>query len=141
MDVGVLYADLLAGGTGADKFVILTNGEQNMLTAKLFDTITDLNLGADTIGLAFAVDSIATSSAITGGTLAAAVQTLFNVGGVLRDAGQTAGIFTYGIDAYLVMTDEGGTSFGADDAIVKITGVTGTLDTTDFYVVSTAAVI
>lgn len=135
-----LDADLYTGGAGGDKFVILTSS-QNMLADGVYDTVTDLDLDADTIGLGFEVSALAPSATILGATLADAVQTLFGSGGALEDAPNTAGIFSYNAVSYLVATNGAGTSFGSDDVIVKLTGVTGTLDASDFSVVTAVAAV
>src|SRR5690606_31967172 len=74
----------------------------------------------------------------TGLTLQDAVNELFAANGVFQSTSDaainSAGLFTYGEDTYLIAVGEdaeGG--FGADDFIVKVTGYTGTLDASDFY--------
>jgi hypothetical protein len=73
----------------------------------------------------------------TGLTLQDAVNELFAANGVFQSTSDaainSAGLFTYGEDTYLIAVGEdaeGG--FGADDFIVKVTGYTGTLDASDF---------
>jgi hypothetical protein len=73
----------------------------------------------------------------TGATLQQAVNELFAANGVFQSTSDaainSAGLFTYGEDTYLIAVGEdaeGG--FGADDFIVKVTGYTGTLDASDF---------
>jgi hypothetical protein len=75
---------------------------------------------------------------LTGASLQDAVNALFQTGGAFDAAGaaatEAAGLFNYGGDTYLIAA--GGTaggSFGTDDYIVKVTGVSGTLDISDFY--------
>jgi len=123
-------------------------------------TITDLNLGGanagtrvDTIdftdlggasslgGVAaggFAIVNGGAATALTGVDLGAALNTLVTTG-VLGAAGApAAGLFTWSGDTYLVATtDAGGVldNFGAvagEDIVIKVTGVTGTLDVSDF---------
>jgi len=148
-----LEADVLTGGTGNDIFVVLnSNTGQNMLTDDVFDTITDLNLGEDSIALQFEISAIATEETIVAGetgelSLADAVALLFADAGVLHEESNTAMILHYQYgwdgtvyaysDAYLVAANGAGDVFGTDDAIVKITGVVGTLDTLDFVLVGT----
>ena len=141
VDVGTLFADLLSGGAGADKFVLLANGSQNMLAEQVFDTISDIDLDADTIGLTFAIAGIAGPATVAGATLADSIQTLFDSGGALENAANTAAMVDYLGTFYMVATSDGGTSFGSDDVIVKLTGVAGTLDTSDFYFVSEAPIV
>lgn len=136
-----LHADVLTGGSGADKFIVLTKSGVNMLTAGVFDTITDLDFDADSLWLGFEIDTIAAPATISGLTLVDAVQTLFDPGGALAGAGQTAGLFSYGGVSYLVATNGGGSSFGDDDVIVKLTGVAGSIDAADFQVLAGVASI
>lgn len=124
--------------------------------------ITDLNLGGNTAASAVDLINLATVgganvagtlgangntvavvnggavTAATGANLGAAVNALVN-GGVL-DGGAgvvSAGLFSFGGETYLIMSE--GTSaadnFGAvasADLIIRVTGVTGTLDASDF---------
>jgi hypothetical protein len=120
------------------------------------DTITDLNLGGvDTAsgvdkinisGVAATALTVVASSTITGADLSAAVIALFNTGGALNGTTNTVGLFTYGTDTYLIgNVGASASSFGsgtaitsaatlenASDFIIKVTGVTGTLDASDF---------
>lgn len=127
-------------------------------------TITDLNLGGanagtrvDTISFAEQTATAATLAdavaagnvivvngggvtAMTGANLGAAVNALVNAGILEAGAGNAAfGLFTWGGDTYLIGA-EGTTAannFGAAagaDIIIKVTGVTGTLDVSDFIV-------
>ena len=120
------------------------------------DTIVDLNLGG--VDAASAVDKINISgtlttaltvvptSALSGADLSAAVIALFNTGGALNGTTDTVGLFTFGTDTYLIGNiGASNSSFGAgtvvstaalenstSDFIIKVTGVTGTLDASDF---------
>ena len=120
------------------------------------DTITDLNLGGvDTAsgvdkinisGVTATALTVVASSALSGASLSAAVIALFNTGGALNGTTNTVGLFTYGTDTYLIGNiGASGSSFGtgtaitdatslenASDFIIKVTGVTGTLDASDF---------
>lgn len=120
------------------------------------DTITDLDLGGsgagtgvDTInvsGVTTTALTVVASSAMTGADLSAAVNALFAVGGALNSTTNTVGLFTYGSDTYLIgNVGASGTAFGsataitnaptletASDFIIKVTGVAGTLDASDF---------
>lgn len=120
------------------------------------DTITDLNLGGvdvasqvDKINISGTTASALTviaSSAITGADLSAAVIALFNTGGALNGTTNSVGLFTFGTDTYLIGNiGASNSSFGTgtavtsatlenstSDFIIKVTGVTGTLDATDF---------
>jgi hypothetical protein len=131
----------------------------NMLQAGVYDTITDLELGGDgsvegdgvdQIALTFSVDAVvpALSFGSEDGDLLAAIATLFAESGALHNKANTAVILTYQYnwdedaqdyddsDDYLVIADGAGDEFGTDDVIVKITGYTGTLDTSDFTLVN-----
>ena len=120
------------------------------------DTITDLNLGG--VDTASGVDKINISgtlttaltvvatSALSGADLSAAVIALFNTGGALNGTTDSVGLFTYGTDTYLIGNiGASNSSFGTgtsvtsatlenstSDFIIKVTGVTGTLDASDF---------
>ena len=120
------------------------------------DSITDLNLGGATSatgvdkinlsGIAATELAVVGSSVITGASLSAAVNALFNTGGALNGTTNTAGLFTFGTDTYLIgNVGAAGSAFGtataitnatseenASDFIIKVTGVTGTLDASDF---------
>jgi len=143
-------------GTVAVTFTTNTAASSGVLTT---DTITDLNLGgADTAssvdkinisGVTAAAFTVVASSAITGADLSAAVIALFAVGGALNGTTNNVGLFTFGTDTYLignVGAVSAGNSFGtagtaissaatleqASDFIIKVTGITGTLDASDF---------
>lgn len=144
---GAAAADILTGGEGNDTFWLLSGSNgfdgTNFTT---MDTITDLNLGGATAVLG--VDRIVLNSAVfnpfgptdlinagtplamTGPNLAAAVQALFNAGGALNGSLNDVGLFTYGSDTYLIATDNV-LGLNGNDLIVKVTGVTGTLDLSD----------
>ncbi|MBX3559962.1 bluetail domain-containing putative surface protein [Chelatococcus sp.] len=104
--------------------------------------IDGLNLGTqnikgrvDTVDFAFDIDLVANTSrvqAITGATLKEAVDGLFHAGGELDGSHNTAGLFGYGGDVYLVAARDTGAAFGADDVIIKVTGYTGVIDHSDF---------
>jgi len=144
---GAAAADTLTGGAGNDQFWLLSGS--NGLVGTDFttmDTITDLDLGGATQVLG--VDRVVLNSAVfnpfgatdlinagtalamTGPNLAGAVQALFNAGGALNGSVNDVGLFTYGADTYLIATDNVG-GLNANDVIVKVTGVTGTLDLSD----------
>jgi hypothetical protein len=126
-----LDADMLTGDSGADTFVILHDQNVNMLTTNKFDTITDFD-SRDKIDLAFGVSFVA-GGEIAGASLSDAVNNLFATG-ALKGLSQTAGVFDYLGEKFLVVANEAGTSFGNDDIIVKILGVGAALniDGSDF---------
>jgi hypothetical protein len=75
---------------------------------------------------------------IEGLDLQAAVNSLFQANGVFEQSGpaatHAAGLFNWGNDTYLIaLGDQAGSGFGSDDYIVKVTGVAGTLDVSDFF--------
>jgi hypothetical protein len=147
---GTLAADALTGGDGADTFVILGGADDNGSTFISMDTITDLNLGAATVaGRVDVIDLnpgvVSTITALVNAgqpvamnsqaaSLSAAVNGLFTVGATLRDAvNGTAGLFTFGENTYLIALNGGDVGrFDGTDTIIKVTGVVGTLDVTDF---------
>lgn len=139
---GTANADTLTGGDGNDTFVVLASGGKVGTSFTTMDTITDLNLGGsavasqiDAVDLSFAVTSLVNAGVpvalTTAPTLVEAVDVLFAAGGVLNNQANKAGLFTYAGDTYLVAANSAGATFGADDVIVKVTGVQGTLDLSD----------
>ncbi len=123
-------------------------------------TITDLNLGganagtavdkidftggAGTLGVVagggFAIVNGGAATALTGLDLGAALNTAMANTGILGSAvagTAKAGLFTWAGDTYLIATNNAtlADNFGAvagEDIIIKVTGVVGTLDVTDF---------
>lgn len=157
---GVAGSDALLTGanlTAVDAPAAVAATNRGEITA-----ISDLNLGGATAGLAvdtirvneaggaagtlgavvagnIVVVNGGAATALTGADLGVAVNTLVN-GGTLDGAGAgfaRAGLFTWSGDTYLIAA-EGTTAannFGAvagADIIIKVTGVTGTLDASDF---------
>lgn len=137
----------------------LTVGSTNSTAASgvlSVDTITDLNLGgADTAsgvdkinlsGITATALTTVAAGTITGATLDVAVTALFNTGGALNGTTNAVGLYTYGADTYLIgNVGASGSAFGsgtaitsaatlenASDFIIKVTGVSGTLDASDF---------
>lgn len=147
---GAATSDTLTGGDGNDGFWFIS-GSNGLVgtTFTTMDTITDLNLGGATGVLA--VDRVVLSNSVfnafaatdlinagtplsmTGATLAVGVQALFNAGGALNGSVNDVGLFTYGSDTYLIATDNV-LGFNGNDVIIKVTGVTGTLDLSDIVV-------
>lgn len=145
-----------SNATAAVTFTTNTSASSGVLTT---DTITDLDLGGvDTAsgvdkinisGVTAAALTVAAAGTITGADLSAAVNALFNAGGALNGTTNTVGLYTFGTDTYLignVGAVSAGGNFGtagtaisdaatleqASDFIIKVTGVTGTLDASDF---------
>jgi len=140
-------ADVLTGGAGNDTFYFTAGGA---VTAAA--TITDLNLGTNLVG--GQVDTInidgATTSAGTAvvvvtlsaaqqtnvsaaASLAAAVDAVLAIAATVNNVAQ----FTYGTDTYLI--HNGATANAAftagEDTLIKITGVAGTIDSSDITIV------
>lgn len=146
---GTAASDVLTGGEGKDTFVFIG---QSSVAAGNMDTITDLNLGGavanvgvDTIQLsagtlgygAFNASSLVNAGGavtITGPTFSAALQGLFNAGGALDGALNNVGLFTYGADTYLIAANDVA-GLDSNDIVIKVTGVTGTLDLSDLVIV------
>lgn len=139
-------SDTFTGGDGRDVFGLAVTTVANA------DSITDLNLG--TGAAAGGVDAIyfdgataAAAGTVTIATLSAATQT--NVTGAaslaaavdLVVANNTAvnvvTQFTYGTDTYIFINGVAGgaTYTAAEDLLVKVTGITGTLDNSDIVVI------
>lgn len=147
---GAFAADTLTGGAGNDTFVVLGGAGDNGSTFTTMDTITDLNLGGanqagrvDVIDLNPGAGSTITALVNAGQpvamnaqatSLSAAVNGLFTVGATLATAvNGTAGLFTYNNDTYLIALNGGAVgTFDGNDTIIKVTGVVGTLDLSDF---------
>jgi hypothetical protein len=144
--------DTLTGGAGNDNFAIgHITGTSNATILASVSSITDLNLGTNVV--AGAVDGLwfnttTPLTAVTVVTLSAAQQTAVTGAADLLTAvnlvlAAAAGVnnvatFTYGTDTYLVTNADGATTAAftaASDNLVKITGVTGTLDASDIHFV------
>jgi len=140
-------ADTLTGGSGNDTFFMTAGG-----AITLASTITDLNLGTNVVG--GQVDQINIDGATTSGatavvvvaltaaqqttvtaaaSLGAAVDAVLALAGTVNNVAQ----FTYGTDTYLI--HNGATANAAftagEDTLIKITGVVGTIDASDFTIV------
>ena len=146
---GTAASDSLEGGAGKDTYVFVG---QSSVAGGTMDTIVELDLGG--ASSAVGVDTIQLSSAVlgygafgatalinaggtvamNGPTLTAALQGLYNAGGTLDGATNNVGLFTYGADTYLIAADNVA-GLGANDIVIKVTGVTGTLDLSDLTIV------
>ncbi|NTU57999.1 MAG: hypothetical protein HGB00_03655 [Chlorobiaceae bacterium] len=156
-----MAADVLTGGAGHDTFVVtesqLTNFDTitdlNIVNGSLshdlislgsfYEKTTELSWGDVNHNTVqeLVIDDVVNGGvavAMNGASLSAAVNSLFDGGSSPFHNGSptdtnAAGLFTYGGETYLVAVGENSTgAFGADDFIVKVTGVTGILDTADF---------
>lgn len=141
-------SDILTGGLGNDVF-----GISSVVALGTLDTITDLDLGTN--ALAGQVDRIvidaATPAANAAGivTLSAAEQTAITAAADFATAvGLAAGnatlaatanmvtTFTYASNTYLLSNGVAAGAFdAAADAVIKITGFTGTLDISDIVII------
>jgi len=139
-------ADILTGSAGSDVFHY-SAGTGN--TTVNVDTIIGLDLGTSST----AVDTFVFSNASTAGVaatktvvvLTTAQQATVTASSTFANAVDNAfvaiaadgatGLFTYGGETYLLHNGDGGATWtDAADYVVKVTGVTGTLDTGDFSV-------
>ena len=140
-------ADVLTGGAGRDVFAFKAGAGNTVAVAS---TITDLELGGAT--LATGVDQIVVSTGTAGTaavvTLTAAQQTTVTGAATLAAAVDSVltfatavnatATFTYGADTYLIVNGDGNTTVpysAASDMLIKITGVTGTLDASDISII------
>lgn len=135
---GGLGADTLTGGAGVDTFVFA--GGDSIVTG--FDTITDLQLGVggDVLNFGAVAGTAAGIKALSAGaqanvtaaaTLAAAVNQVLTE---TNDTAKSIATFTYGADTYALYNAAGASATFdvAADTLIKITGVTGTLDASNF---------
>jgi len=137
-----LTTDIITSGTGLDTIHLSLGGATNPTN---IDSITDLDLGTITS----AVDSLVfrgigalTTEVVV--AISAADQANIAAQGSLQTATDyvlsnfavndgNVSLFTYGSDDYLVVNgDGGGTYSGSSDALIQVTGISGTLDTGDF---------
>jgi len=131
-------ADTLTGGAGKNTFAFA----QNSSTVTAYDTITDLKLGpeygayVDTLifvnpngtSAASILSGQAQTDVTAAGSLAAAVNLALNTANSDGYSLQ----FTYGGDTWLLHNGDGNATFNnGTDYLLKITGVTGTLDQLD----------
>ncbi|WP_325099752.1 calcium-binding protein, partial [Aquamicrobium zhengzhouense] len=144
-------ADTLTGGAGADTLTGGAGNDQFRFAAgdtgaTALDWITDLNLGSNVVGgqadtLAFQnAGATATVVALTSGqqtTVSAAADlaaAALAVAAIANADGATVQ-FTYGADTFIFHNVDGNATYdAAADVLVKVTGVTGTLDASDIIV-------
>jgi len=148
--VGGQGGDNLTGGAGNDVFRFAFGDSATTSTTTGVDTITDLNLGTSVVG--GAADNIDLPGTITitagytpaggvlTGTTLANAATVANVDAAintLSSAGVGAGsaaLFNIAGQTYLIVeTGADHTTFSSTtDLVINVTGVTGTLDASDF---------
>ncbi|MDA9346626.1 hypothetical protein N9R66_01280 [bacterium] len=132
--VGGAGADNITTGAGADKVTIAAQ------TAGGIDVITDFNADEDTLafkgGAAF--NNITTTDLSASATLqaaagaaVAAVKVLSGTTANWDGAGDTA-VFSYGGKTYATVNAAADANYTTGDALVDITGFTGTLSAADF---------
>jgi hypothetical protein len=159
---GVLTIGNLNTGTGADgAFTVTSTVTDAKVVTSSIDTLVGLNLGSSTadvddIGFgqylnpglttvdaaeAISITQVVNNgaaTAMTGASLEAAIDSLFQSNGVFQSSSSSAtnaaGLFTYGDDTYLVAVGDTAGVFGNDDFVVKVTGYTGTLSVSDFTI-------
>jgi S-layer protein len=135
-------ADVLTGGAGVDTFLLAAGSTNTVANA---DTITDLNLGTAntsvdilTFGNSGAVRSVV--------SITAAQQTDINAASTLAGAVDVAllainvdgatGMFSYAGNTYVLHNGDGNSTYNPTaDYLIKVTGVTGTLDVGDISLV------
>lgn len=151
-------AEVVTGNGGNDNFAFATsaagsNDQSSTLTNVAMDRITDLNFGGSNAAsrvdqVSVNADAAAATTIVSGGAietifganLAAALTTLFTSGTLSTDSGAgngSVGLFGFGTDTYLAgssVASNNGFDIGAD-FVVRVTGVTGTLDASDVFIV------
>ena len=127
---GATGKDTLTGGLGSDRF-----GYQILTDSLLanFDVITDFNANANN-------DLFLVTIARSGFTNVGAVTTLDNTGIIAKLNTTNFGInaaaqFTFGTRSFVAINDATAGFSQTTDAIVEITGLTGTLGLTNFVTV------
>jgi Ca2+-binding RTX toxin-like protein len=146
--------DTITGGAGADTFVFAV-GDSGLPSATNFDTITDYAYNSDVISLgAYTIVTYTSASAgiasisssgiatfqtadVTLAQRIAATEAAINAGGTAT-AGQTA-VFQYLNDAYVFVSD-GVDGVGANDVLIKLTGVDTTSTNSDVVTAVSAGV-
>ena len=122
--------DTLAGGAGIDKFSYKTLTDSLLAS---FDVITDFNATTGN-------DLFLVTTARAGFTNAGAVATLDNAGIIAKltttnFAANFAANFTFGTRTFVAINDATAGFSATTDAIIEVTGLTGTLATSNFVIV------
>lgn len=127
--------DTLAGGTEADTFVYTTVADSFIATG--VDKITDFVAGTDKIDVTTVPTSILQGASYTAagtGTLATDIASALAAGGGTLAVNTFAVVTITGTGAgtYLIVNETNAGFAAGDDAVINVTGLTGTLATTDF---------
>lgn len=98
---------------------------------------SDASTTATQFKLGFAIDKMVVGTqqvAIAQGNemFTDTIDKLFKAGGPLANAAHTAALVESGSHLYLVATNNAGDHLGTDDVIVRVTGMTGQFDVSDF---------
>ncbi|WP_137136912.1 bluetail domain-containing putative surface protein [Rhizobium sp. FKY42] len=131
---GGVGADTLTGGAGVDTFVYTTLTHSLAAAA---DRITDFVAGTDKIDVTTVPAAILQGTAYTAagtGTLATDIATALTAGGgtLAADGAAVVTITGTGAGTYLILNNGTAGYVAGDDAVVNITGLTGTLTVSDF---------
>jgi hypothetical protein len=129
--------DTISGGSGNDVFSYETGGEDgnNAVGGGPVEQITDLDWAEDRFDTAVAVTFAANMGAGTGVDLNASANNAIAAAFALAGGGVNvvAAQFTFGGRTYVAIDQVVlGTFLDANDLLIDITGVTGTIATTNF---------
>jgi Ca2+-binding RTX toxin-like protein len=134
--VGGLGADTMSGGLGADEYFIDPNLEDGVAgnSGSTVDFITDANWSEDVIHTGTDSGGVSTVTAAHQTQINAAATLVVAAGIAAQDiafATNNIGTFTYQGDTYLLQNNVATTFDDTDDLLVRVTGATGTLSTTN----------
>jgi Ca2+-binding RTX toxin-like protein len=128
--------DTISGGTGNDVFAYDNSNDDgdNATGGGPVELITDLDWSVDRFDVDNTTVLAANTGAGTGATLAASANNaLAAVYALSGNAGQVAAQFTFAGRTYVAIDQTGnGTFVDTDDLLIDITGVTGTIATSNF---------
>jgi Ca2+-binding RTX toxin-like protein len=121
--IGGMGADSLTGGQGIDTFVFF-NLTDSLLSSR--DRITDLEIGTDSI---FSLNVVSTIDVDQLGTVANLGETAIrNLLTTTVFEADTAATFTLGSSTFLAINDSVAGFMASTDAVIDITGYSGSLD-------------
>ena len=149
---GSAGSDVMTGNGGADTFAFATGSSGGAPSDTVFDTITDFTTASDIIDHGSSITLVATTASSSGvAALSTAGVATFNAADntlalriIATEAGINAGsttaagqaaVFQFGADAYLFISD-GTDGVGANDVLIKLTGVDTTLAAFDTITLS-----